>query len=126
MAKRKKEKSWLGKAAVLFVGLVFMFGALALLAACLSFHSADAGYNVANSFKVQNILGVFGAVSADWILNWFGLALPLFLVAPLVWGYEIIRYRAFIRLYGRFFAVVVGVFSLAPLLALVWGEVDGF
>ena len=126
MAKRKKQKSWLVKAAVLFVGLVFMFGALALLAACLSFHSADAGYNVANSFKVQNILGVFGAVSADWILNWFGLALPLFLVAPLVWGYEIIRYRAFIRLYGRFFAVVVGVFSLAPLLALVWGEVDGF
>ncbi len=126
MAKRKKEKSLVAKLAVVGLGLIVVILTLALLISCLSYNVSDAGYNVANSRNAQNILGEFGAFSAGWVLSWFGLAMPIFLIAPLVWGYEIIRYKTFMHLYGRVFAFGLGTICLAMFIYLIWGKIDGF
>ena len=126
MAKRKKDKSIIARLAVISLGLLLIVFDLALIASCLTYHAADAGYNVANSAPLHNLLGSFGAYSSGLMLSWFGLALPLFLIAPLVWGYEIIRYKTFIHPFGRIFAFVLGFFCLAIFINLCFGEINGF
>ena len=126
MAKRKKEKSLLAKLSVLLIGIATIVITLALVSSCIFYNATDAGYNIANSKSVHNLLGNFGAVSADWILGWFGLALPIFLIAPLVWGYEIIRYKTFMHPYGRIFALILGALCFSIFLNLCFGEFNTF
>jgi S-DNA-T family DNA segregation ATPase FtsK/SpoIIIE len=126
MAKRKKEKSTLSKLIVWSLGTALVVLTVALVVSCLFYSESDAGYNVANSSTVQNPLGAFGAVSASWILTWFGVALPIFFVAPLIWGYEIVRYRTFLSMYGRLSAFLLGVGCFAVFLSLSVGRIGGF
>lgn len=126
MAKRKKEKSLLARLAVMGLGAGITLFTLTLLVSCLSYNPADSGYNTANSDALHNWLGGFGAYASSWIIGWFGLALPLFLAAPLVWGWEIMRYKTFIRPYGRVFAFLLGSICLAVFIDLCFGVVDGF
>ncbi len=126
MAKRKKEKSLLARLAVMGLGAGITLFTLALLVSCLSYNPADSGYNTANSDALHNWLGGFGAYASSWIIGWFGLALPLFLAAPLVWGWEIMRYKTFIRPYGRIFGFLLGSVCLAVFIDLCFGVVDGF
>ena len=126
MAKRKKEKSILAKLSVLLIGFAIIGLTLALSAACIFYDKTDTGYNLANSKAVHNLLGNFGAVSSDWILSWFGVALPIFFIAPLVWGYEIVRYKTFIRPYGRIFAFILGAICFSIVITLCFGSINGF
>lgn len=126
MAKRKKQKSLVAKLAVVGIGLILMLVMSALIMACVSYNPYDSGYNNANSREISNWLGSFGAYHASWILGWFGLALPIFLVAPIVWGYEIIRYRLFIHSWGRVIAFSLGVFFFSICLNLCCGRVGTF
>lgn len=125
MAKRKKEKSAMAKTGWRTGGLILMLWVISLLVSCLSYNMHDAAYNIASSQPVSNVLGLFGAKSADFILVWFGLALPVFLIAPLVWGYNFIRLRELVHPYWRFIAFVLGTICLAVAISLVkpfWGE----
>ncbi len=126
MAKRKKQKSLVAKLAVFMLGLALILFAFALIAACVFYNQQDSGYNSANSREISNLLGAFGAYNASWILGWFGLALPIFLIAPIVWGYEIIRYRVFMHSWGRIIASGLGVFSFSIFLNLCFNRVGVF
>ena len=68
MAKRKKSESLLAKIAVILLGVVFIAMAGVLLTACLSYNENDAGYNIANSKEISNVLGVFGSTVASFML----------------------------------------------------------
>ncbi len=120
MAKRKKEKSVWVKTGRRLWGLVMLLWALSALAACLFYHPADAGYNAATSQPAANLLGLYGARTADIILTWLGLALPLFLTAPLIWGWVLLRGRDLIHPWWRVFAFLLGTGALAVMLGLVW------
>jgi hypothetical protein len=126
MAKRKKEKSILAKLTVfsLGIGLIVLTGFLIL--SCISYNATDSGYNVANSQKISNWFGFYGSTSSAWVLGWFGLSLPVFLIAPLIWGYEIVRYKTFMHTYGRMIAFILGVLFFATFINLCFGEVNGF
>ncbi len=126
MAKRKKEKSVMAKLATMGLGIVVVVFAMILIISCVAYNQADTGYGVANSKEIKNWFGAFGAYNAGWILSWFGLSLPIFLVAPIVWGYEIVRYRVFLRSYGRIFGFLVGTLSLAIFLNLSFLPVKNF
>ena len=126
MAKRKKSESLLAKIAVILLGIVFIAMAGVLLVACLSYNENDAGYNIANSREISNVLGVFGSTVASFMLVWTGIALPVFLLAMMVWGYEIIRYKTFIKHWWRVLSLCFGVWSLSIFGSLVWGSVNGF
>lgn len=126
MAKRKKQKSLVAKFAVLGFGMAFICVGIAMLLACVSYNPYDSGYNNANSREISNWLGAFGAYNASWILGWFGLALPIFLVAPIIWGYEIVRYKMFMQSWGRITAFVCGSVFFAIFLNLCFGRVGIF
>lgn len=119
MAKRKKEKSIWVKCAWRLAGLALMAWVLSLLLSCLFYNGADAAFNTASSHPVHNLLGRFGAQNADLILTWLGLALPVFLIAPLIWGYNFLRLRPFIHPYWRIFAFLLGAAALAVFFSLV-------
>ncbi len=124
MAKRKKEKSLIAKLIILSIGICLILTTIATIISCLSYNLSDTGFNIANSRPTVNILGSFGAYTSSWIINWFGISLPLFLIAPLVWGYEIIRYKTFIHSYGRIFAFFTGILSLSIILTVCCGKIS--
>ena len=126
MAKRKKQKSLVAKFVVMGMGVGLMMMAVALMLACVSYNPQDSGYNVSNSREVTNWLGALGSYQSSWILGWFGVALPVFLIAPLVWGYEIIRYKVFMHLWGRLIAFVLGFTFFSICLNLCFGRVGSF
>ena len=126
MAKRKKEKSLLANLSVIGLGFITVGITLAIIFACLSYDNTDSGYNIASSAAPRNWLGMSGAYVSSLILSWSGVALPIFLIAPLVWGYEIIRYKTFLRPYSRIFAFLFGSVCLSSLANLIVGTLDGF
>lgn len=119
MAKRKKEKSFGTKLSCRLFGIILILWVSSLIISCLFFHSADAGYNLASSLPAKNLLGFYGSQNADWILTWFGIALPIFLVAPLIWGFGFLRLREFVRPWWRLFAFGLGSTCFATTLSLL-------
>ena len=121
--KKKKEKSFIVKLGIRALGLLLMLGSLFVVGSILFFNPQDSSYNTAST-EVHNFLGYAGALSSDFVLSWFGYALPLFLIAPLVWGYHLLRLREVINPYSRIFAFGFGVFCFSVLFSLVpqtWG-----
>lgn len=124
---RKKEKSFLTKTAWRLFGAVLILFCLAVVASIFSYDANDSSFNVANSGKINNYLGVFGAKSAGFSMSWFGLALPVFLIVPVIWGYNFLRMREFINIYSRLFAFVLGTVFFAAFLAFIpnyWGPLE--
>ncbi len=127
MAKRKnKAQSWWKKLCRRIFGAALVLWVLSLLISCLGYHVFDAGYNTASSRPVENWLGVYGAKSADLILTWWGVVLPMFLVAPLIWGCGFVRLREMVHPYWRLFAFAVGNVLGAASAALALGTFNGF
>ena len=121
MAKKKvkKQKSWLRKWSERVLGLVLFLFCLFVLIAIFSYHATDTGANLINTFPVQNYLGEIGAYLADCALVGFGVAAPVFLIVPLMWGYDLLRQREFLHPYTRFFAWVLGFNTFAAFLSLL-------
>ena len=126
MAKRKKGKTLFAKLLTFGLGVFFILSATFLIFSCLFYDSRDSGYNIANSLPINNLLGANGAYAASFVLSWFGLGLAIFLIAPLVWGYEILRYKTFVHAYGRIFAFILGSVCLSSFFDLSIGEIDRF
>lgn len=109
-----------------FGALLMLFCGLVLLS-CFFYHSSDNSLTAAGHGEIKNYLGFFGASAAEICLVWFGLALPVFLVAPLSWGYDIFRvarlsaqiHQNFClfernRLFCRFFGAAAAIFRRFP------------
>ena len=126
MAKRKKQKSLVARLAGVGLGLGLILFTVALILSCVFYNQHDSGYNIANSREVRNFLGAFGAYNASWILGWFGFALPIFFVAPIVWGYEIIRYRVFMHSFGRVVGFIIGFFFVFGFFEFMFWKSEWF
>ena len=126
MAKKKKEKSFWIKTAWRTGGLLLMMWTVSLWLSCLFYHETDVSANMASSLPVQNLLGLYGAANADFILTWLGAALPVFLIAWFVWGYGFVRLQGLIRPYWRIFAWLAGTMSLAITCSLLLPFVGDF
>lgn len=125
MAKRKKEKSFMVKMSWRMFGVVLCLWMASLILSCLFYDANDPAYNIASSKKIANLLGAYGAKSADVILTWLGVALPIFLIAPIIWGYNFLRLREFIHRYWRLTGFGLGVVCFATAISLVspyWGN----
>ena len=68
----------------IFNGFLFFLLGCVCFISCFSYHVADTSLNTASTESIQNILGSFGAISADLILQFFGLTgflIPIFLIS---------------------------------------------
>ena len=67
-------------------GLLLFAGTSAALLALVTYNSADASLDNATGASPTNLLGSFGAVAADLMLQTIGIAALAFLAPPAVWG----------------------------------------
>lgn len=80
------------------------------------YNPSDESFNVSNSEKISNFMGRFGSYSADFIVNSYGLAVFVFLIPVLIWGYLLIRHQKIIEFKIRLFALLLGIVSLGGVL----------
>ncbi len=106
---KKKKKSWLNRFLQRFGGVVLSVAALMVIVASIFYQPEDNAMNVANGQPVRNLLGLVGAISADFSVSFFGIVLSLFLLVFIAWGISLARLRPVINPYSRVFAWIVGV-----------------
>ena len=105
---KKKKKSWLNRFLQRFGGVALSVAALMVIVASIFYQPEDNAMNVANGQPVRNLLGLVGAISADFSVSFFGIVLSLFLLVFIAWGISLARLRPVINPYSRVFAWIVG------------------
>lgn len=123
MAKKKKKPSVYYQISRRIYGLAFIVASLALLGAVCFYSPQDPSFNYDAGKEVSNFLGSFGAYSADFVLTWFGFALPIFWVAFCAWGYALCCLEPLSFWFLRFVVWVAGVNFMA--LALEHWKLGG-
>ena len=96
-------------------GCLIAYG-ICLVLSMIGYTPTDESFNVSNSDKINNFMGKFGSYASDLIVNSFGIAILIFLIPLLVWGYLLIRNHHIIELKIRMFAVALGVITLSGTL----------
>ena len=76
-----------------FFGLVAAIVALGLAAALLSYDPADPSLNTSTARPVSNLAGPAGAMTADLLLQGFGYAAALPVLALLAWAFRLATQR---------------------------------
>jgi len=121
MAKRTKKESKkenqmnniFAKMSGILVGSGLIVFSICLILGMIGYNPADESFNVSNSKEISNFMGRFGSYSADFIVNSFGLAIFIFLIPVVVWGYLLIKHQKILEFKIRLLAVFVGIVPLA-------------
>lgn len=116
---KKREKTLTEKFLLRLGGACLMLFSLTVIVSMFFFNVHDGAFNTATSDTVQHFLGTFGAKSADFSRSFFGWTLSLFMIVPVLWGYDILRLRGMVYPYSRIFAFGVGIWSFSVFLALL-------
>lgn len=117
---KEQPKRWWQKLLCELIGLSLIIFPLLVYISLLSYNSGDPSFNKAASddTAVQNLLGRFGAYSADFVLSSFGLAFIVYLLVPILWGVSLVRFQAFAEYKMRIFAWIVGLLCFSAFLDL--------
>lgn len=117
---KEQPKRWWQKLLCELIGLSLIIFPLLVYISLLSYNSGDPSFNKAASddAAVQNLLGRFGAYSADFVLSSFGLAFIVYLLVPILWGVSLVRFQAFAEYKMRIFAWIVGLLCFSAFLDL--------
>lgn len=120
-SKKEEKKSILSVLWCKILGVVLMLFPILVFASLADYDAADPSFNkvTTSSREIHNFLGLFGASVADAVWSSFGIALVVFLLVPIFWGYGLYRYKAFPEYKTRIFAWVVGVLSFSCFTDLV-------
>ena len=98
-------------------GLGLMGLSLALIAALATFSPSDPSFNTATADSIQNVLGLFGAYTADILLQTFGVACLIPSIVCLAWGWKIMTHKPIHLFWMRFVLLAIAVFSISTALA---------
>ena len=90
MAKKKKKITVYDKISRRIYGMLLIILSWAVLAAVCFYSPSDSSFNLATD-NIKNLFGYIGASTADTVLTFFGLALPLFTIPLMVWGYRLCK-----------------------------------
>ncbi|MBQ8250727.1 MAG: DNA translocase FtsK 4TM domain-containing protein [Alphaproteobacteria bacterium] len=103
--------------------ILFLFG-IATCVACFSYHAADTSFNTASTMPTQNVLGSFGAYTADLIIQLFGSACILIPIAFICTGimYLINKKNVHLRLCLFCLSLLTLCWTLGPSFAISNGE----
>ena len=99
------------------------FGALAgvacLCLALLTWSVSDPSLNHATNARVHNLLGAPGAIAADLVMQFIGLASAALLTPPAFWGWRLLTRRRLERPRLKFGLYLIGVIAAAALASLL-------
>ena len=95
-------------------------GGLVLLVALGTYHAKDPSLNTATALAPSNAIGLAGSVTADVLLQFFGMAAGLPVVAMLAWAFRLAQGRP-VRLGLRLVLLVGALPVVAGVLAAVPG-----
>lgn len=114
MAKSKKKNRNKNKTTLYYrisrriYGLMMIIAGWLLLAAVCFYSPADSSFNLAAG-DVHNFFGYTGASVATVVLTFSGLALPVFMLPVMVWGYKFCRLEESGFFFLRFVVWLTGV-----------------
>ncbi len=120
MAKSKKKNLTLfQKTLRSSIGCSLILFCILVIISCLFYNASDNSLNNTGTNEIKNYLGSFGAISAEFCLTWFGIALPIFLLTPISWGLDTIKLHGFPHKYTRVFAFLSGTIFFASFLSFL-------
>lgn len=111
--KQSKTKEIIRKISGILLGSSLLVICVCLILGMIGYNPADESFNVSNSKEISNFMGRFGSYSADFIANSFGLAVFVFLIPIMIWGYLLIKHQKILEFKIRLLAVVIGIISLS-------------
>ena len=91
--KKKEQKGLIHKILGIGAGVLLWTFSICLILSMFGYNPADESFNVSNSIQISNFMGRFGSYSSDFIVNSFGLAIFVFLIPLMVWGYLLIKHQ---------------------------------
>ena len=100
-------------------GLVALVGVASLTLALLTWSVSDPSLNHATNGRVHNLLGAPGAIAADLVMQFIGLASAALLIPPAFWGWSLVSQRRLERprlKVGLYLGGVIAAAGLASLL----------
>src|SRR5271169_6053169 len=100
-------------------GLVALAGVASLTLALLTWSVSDPSLNHATNERVHNLLGAPGAIAADLVMQFIGLASAALLIPPAFWGWSLVSQRRLERprlKVGLYLGGVIAAAGLASLL----------
>jgi S-DNA-T family DNA segregation ATPase FtsK/SpoIIIE len=100
-------------------GLVALAGVASLILALLTWSVSDPSLNHATNARVHNLLGAPGAIAADLVMQFLGLASAALLAPPAFWGWSLIAKRRLERPRLKAGLYVTGVIATAGLASLL-------
>lgn len=114
--KKSSLSEWSAKISGIIAGFALIAFCICLVLGMVGYNAADESFNVSNSEKISNFMGRFGSYSADFIVNSYGMAIFIFLIPIIIWGYLLIKHGKILEFKIRLLAVVLGIVSLAGVL----------
>ena len=100
-------------------GLALVLGCAALATALMTWSVQDPSLNHATSAPTRNWLGSAGAISADLVMQLFGLASVVLLVPVASWAWRLLTARRLERLGLRLLLWALGTIAAAAVFALL-------
>ncbi|MBV9907190.1 MAG: DNA translocase FtsK 4TM domain-containing protein, partial [Hyphomicrobiales bacterium] len=100
-------------------GLIALAGVASLTLALATWSVSDPSLNHATNERVHNLLGASGAIAADLVMQFIGLASVALLAPPAFWGWSLVVNRRLERprlKIGLYFIGVIATAGLASLL----------
>ena len=100
-------------------GLVALAGVASLTLALLTWSVSDPSLNHATNARIHNLLGAPGAIAADLVMQFIGLASAALLAPPAFWGWSLLTRRRLERprlKAGLYLSGVIAAAALASLL----------
>ena len=100
-------------------GFGTLAGVACLCLALLTWSVSDPSLNHATNARVHNLLGAPGAVAADLVMQFVGLASAALLTPPAFWGWRLLTQRRLERPRLKFGLYLIGVIAAAALASLL-------
>ena len=100
-------------------GLVALAGVAGLTLALLTWSVSDPSLNHATNAHIHNLLGAPGAIAADLVMQFIGLASAALLAPPAFWGWSLVTQRRLERPRLKVGLYLTGVIAAAGLASLL-------
>src|SRR6202522_2935365 len=100
-------------------GLVALVGVASLTLALLTWSVSDPSLNHATNGRAHNLLGAPGAIAADLVMQFIGLASAALLAPPAFWGWSLVTKRRLERPRLKVALYLTGVIAAAGLASLL-------